>query len=65
MSWKQILLLAAVSSFGMVAVPKEQNDKDAIRHMATGEAMRRPNQGEVTALHDFWDQNADSSRTRT
>ncbi len=36
MSWKQILLLAAVISFGMVAVPKEQNDKDAIRHMATG-----------------------------
>ena len=64
MSWKQILLLAAVISFGMVAVPKEQNDKDAIRHMAT-EAMRRPNQGEVKAMHDFWDESGDSSRTRT
>jgi hypothetical protein len=48
----------------MVAVPKEQNDEDAIRHMAT-EAMRRPNQGEVKAMHDFWDENGDSSRTRT
>jgi len=47
----------------MVAVPKEQNDEDAIRHMAS-QAMRRPNQGEVTAMHDFWDEN-DSSRTRT
>jgi hypothetical protein len=42
MSWKQILLLAAVISLGTVAVPKtEQNDEDAIRHMAA-EAMRRP-----------------------
>src|SRR5258707_5596638 len=46
-------------SFGMVAVPKEQNDEDAIRHMAK-EAMRRPNQSEVTAMHDFWDENGDS-----
>jgi hypothetical protein len=48
----------------MVAVPKEQNDEDAIRHMAT-EAMRRPNQGEVKAMHDFWDESGDSLRTRT
>jgi hypothetical protein len=46
----------------MLAVPKEQNNEEAIR-MAT-EAIRRPNQGEVTVMHDFWDE-TDSSRTRT
>lgn len=58
MLWNS-LLVAVVLCFGMIAAPaNRQSDEDAIRRM-TFDAVRRLNQGDLTAIRDFWDENAD------
>jgi len=42
----------------MIRVARGQSDEDAIRQMVS-EAVRRLNQGDVTAIRDFWDEKAD------
>ncbi len=58
MSWQRISLLAVVVCFGMVRAAHGQSDEDAIRHMVS-DAVRRLNQGDGTAIPDFWDEKAD------
>ena len=59
MLWNRIWVLAAIMCFGMVRGGQTaQSDEDTIRRMVT-EAVRRLNQGDVTAIREFWDVNAD------
>jgi len=55
------LLLAAVMSFGMTSAPAERSrsrDEDTIRQMVA-DAIRQLNQGDLTDIRAFWDEDAD------
>lgn len=63
MLWNWLLCAAlacfGVFSFEMMASPRsKQTDEDAIRRMVY-DAVRRLNQGDLTAVRDYWDENAD------
>jgi uncharacterized protein (TIGR02246 family) len=59
-SWNW-LLLAAVILLGMTSAPADRSpvrDDDTIRQMV-GDAVRQLNQGDVSAIRAFWDEDAD------
>jgi len=58
MSWNGLLLLL-VLCFATAAAPAVRpTDDDAIRPMVA-DAIRRLNQGDLTAIREYWDENAD------
>jgi uncharacterized protein (TIGR02246 family) len=55
------LLLAAIMLFGMSSAPADRSgsrDEDTIRQMVA-DAIRQLNQGDVSAIRAFWDEDAD------
>jgi uncharacterized protein (TIGR02246 family) len=59
-SWNW-LLLAAVMLFGMTSAPADHSssrDEDTIRQMVA-DAIRQLNQGDLSAISAFWDEDAD------
>jgi uncharacterized protein (TIGR02246 family) len=58
LAWN-LLVLAALVLLGVVSSPAARaNDESAIRQMV-GDAVRRLNDGDLTAIDQFWDENAD------
>jgi uncharacterized protein (TIGR02246 family) len=59
LSWGYVLLIALLLSLGAVyAASTNEEDERTIRGMVD-QAVARLNKGDVSALDDFWDENAD------